>query len=179
MKRLLPHDWKPNWSATLVYIGCLDDVLLIEKLRGHGAGKVNVPGGKVERETPLKGAIREVREEVGLEVRDLQLHAKLRFHDFKTDYRVLGYVFVTQTFEGSPVATPEANPFWCGRSNIPFARMWEDDELWLPAVLAGQYVDADLLFENDILVNHVIRLSDLSMELASSENLRLNRVARS
>ncbi|MCY4658052.1 MAG: 8-oxo-dGTP diphosphatase [Gammaproteobacteria bacterium] len=159
----LPKDWKPKWAATLVYILRGDEVLLIDKLRGHGEGKVNVPGGKIESETPEEGAIREVKEEVGLVVEDLNLVAKLRFHDFETDYRVLGYVFTTSQFSGDPRTTDEANPFWCPRQKIPYERMWEDDRLWLPVVLAGQYSDADLLFENDVLVAHEIKISEFAL----------------
>lgn len=164
MKRTLPIDWQPNWCATLVYICREDKVLLIEKLRGHGAGKVNVPGGKVENESPIDGAIREVYEEVGLEVGDLRLAAKLRFHDFVTDYKVLGFVYVAGEFTGEPMKTQEADPFWSARVDIPYDRMWEDDELWLPVVLAGQFVDADLLFEDDSLVNHVIRINEHGLD---------------
>lgn len=164
MERMLPHDWQPKWCATLVYICRGDEILLIEKLRGHGAGKVNVPGGKVEDETPISGAIREVREEVGLTVKNPRLVAKLRFHDFNTDYRVIGYVYVAKEFDGTPVNTDEANPFWCKRAEIPYGRMWEDDELWLPVILAGQFVDADLLFEDDVLVNHIVRIDEHGLE---------------
>ena len=155
-----PRTWQPNWYATLVYILSGDRVLLIEKLRGHGSGKINVPGGKVEDESPEQGAIRETKEEVGLVVANLQLRAVIRFFDRKTDYRVVGFVYTTRTFSGTPISTPEANPFWCTRKKIPFDKMWEDDLLWLPPVLAGQYVHADLLFENDVLVHHDLEINE-------------------
>ena len=123
-----------------------------------------LPGGKVEDETPVAGAIREVHEEVGLTVKGPQLVAKLRFHDFVTDYRVLGFVYVACEFDGEAVSTDEAKPFWCKRTDIPYSHMWEDDELWLPVILAGQFVDADLLFEDDVLVNHVIRIDEHGLQ---------------
>ena len=47
--RLLPDDWSPKEIGTLVYVADGDRILLIEKLRGHGAGLINAPGGRLER----------------------------------------------------------------------------------------------------------------------------------
>ena len=46
--RLLPDDWSPKEIGTLVYVADGDRILLIEKLRGHGAGLINAPGGRLE-----------------------------------------------------------------------------------------------------------------------------------
>ena len=40
----IPRDWEPKERATLVYLARGDSVLLIRKLRGHGAGKSQRPG---------------------------------------------------------------------------------------------------------------------------------------
>ena len=51
--------------ATLMFIRDGHEVLLMRKLRGIGAGKINAPGGKIEPgETPLEAAIRETQEEL-------------------------------------------------------------------------------------------------------------------
>lgn len=158
---LIPENWQPQ-AGTLVYIerlGDADAVLLIRKKRGHGANKINAPGGRVERdETPLAGAKREVREEVGLRCRSLWAAALLRFHDRKNGYDMRGFVFRTSTFDGEPVETAEAAPFWCRWDALPLDDMWEDDRYWLPAIRAGRRVRADLVFENDRLVSRRVRL---------------------
>tara|TARA_B100000674_G_scaffold478036_1_gene474683 strand:- start:984 stop:1259 length:276 start_codon:yes stop_codon:yes gene_type:complete len=57
--------WTPDMRATLMFIRDGNEVLLMRKLRGIGAGKINAPGGKIEPgETPLEGAIRETQEEL-------------------------------------------------------------------------------------------------------------------
>ena len=57
--------WEPGMRATLMFIRVGDEVLLIEKQRGIGAGKINGPGGKIDPgETPLECAIRETQEEL-------------------------------------------------------------------------------------------------------------------
>ena len=66
MKRLSDIDWsawRARDPATLVFVFRGDEVLLINKKRGLGKGKVNGPGGKVDPgETALQAAIRELEE---------------------------------------------------------------------------------------------------------------------
>ena len=56
-----PVDWTPNMRANLVFLTRGEEVLLIHKKTGLGAGKINGPGGKLEPgESPLDAARREV-----------------------------------------------------------------------------------------------------------------------
>ena len=76
MNRLADIDWE-SWQAkdpaTLVFVFEEDRVLLIDKKRGLGKGKVNGPGGRVDPgETPEQAAIRECREELHIEVSNLE-----------------------------------------------------------------------------------------------------------
>ena len=151
-KSILPADWKPSRFATLIYLIRDDEVLLIEKLRGHGAGKVNAPGGHIEvGETPEECAIREAFEEVGIAVLNADVRATLKFHDTENGFNMLGYALTSTTFTGQPRTTPEAVPFWSKIEQIPFDRMWEDDQHWVPRVLAGECLDCEFVFANDVL----------------------------
>ena len=59
--------WIPTVKATLLFIWKGDQLLLIRKKRGLGAGKINAPGGKIDPgETPLQAAERELLEELGV-----------------------------------------------------------------------------------------------------------------
>lgn len=128
-------DWRPELVGTLLFVVAPPRVLLIEKKTGHGEGKVNAPGGKLEPgETPADCARRETFEEVGVRVERPRLAAKLKFVDTQGP-QWLGYAFVTEAFSGAPRETPEAKPFWCDLGALPFARMWPDDAIWLPYVL--------------------------------------------
>ena len=165
---IIPDDWTPRELGTLVFVerDCAPanahrrrEVLLIHKKRGHGAGKVNAPGGRVEPgETPHECAVREVREEVGLRCSDLEPAAQLRFHDTVNGFDMRGFVFLARTFEGNAVETPEAAPFWCAWEAIPYHEMWDDDRYWLPRLRARELVRGDFVFANDALVTHRIEL---------------------
>lgn len=151
-KSILPVDWRADRFATLIYLIRDDEVLLIEKLRGHGAGKVNAPGGHIEvGETPEECAIREAFEEVGITVLSAELCATLKFHDTENGFNMFGYALTSTTFAGEPQPTPEAVPFWSKIDQLPFDRMWEDDQHWVPRVLAGESLDCEFVFTNDIL----------------------------
>lgn len=154
---ILPSDWQPGRFATLAYLVRGDEVLLIEKLRGHGAGKVNAPGGHIEvGESPEECAIRETYEEVRMAVLEANVRATLRFHDTENGFNMLGYALVATRFTGEPQSTSEAVPFWSRIDAIPFERMWEDDRLWVPRILAGERLACEFIFANDVLQKHAI-----------------------
>ncbi len=125
-------------QATLCYIVKEGRVLLIHKLRGLGAGKINGPGGKVEPgESPLAAAVRETREETGVTPLNLQLRGELWFH-FSADRVVHCLIFLADELAGQPQATAEAIPEWFNLSRLPYDQMWEDDRYWLPLLLGNK-----------------------------------------
>ena len=153
----IPRDWEPTERATLVYLARGDSVLLIRKLRGHGEGKVNAPGGRIEAGESVEAcAIREVREEVGIRVQALAPRALLRYDDPTEGLAMAGYAFVSSDFRGSHARTAEADPFWCRIDEIPYDEMWENDRIWLPRVLKGERIRADFQFCQGRLVAHTV-----------------------
>ena len=128
-------NWRPDFIGTLVFLVCQSEILLIRKKTGHGKGQINVPGGKIEPgETAQQCAIREMREEVGIYVRDPDLCAEVRFVDLLGP-QWLGLAFLAQDYEGELRETLEALPFWCQLESIPYKEMWESDKYWFPKVL--------------------------------------------
>ena len=153
----ISSSWRPLERATLVYLVRGKSLLLIRKLRGHGAGKVNAPGGRVELGESVEAcAIREVAEEVGIRVNALALRALLRYDDPAEGFAMAGFAFVSSDFEGTHTRTEEADPFWCPIDEIPYDEMWENDRLWLPRVLRGECLRADFRFCRDRLVAQAV-----------------------
>ncbi len=129
-----------------------DQLLLIHKKRGLGAGKFNGPGGRIEAgETPLVAAIREVQEEIGVTSTEVLPAGELRFQ-FVDGHSIHGYVFTATGFIGEPCETPEAIPYWFSVNAIPYHNMWSDDRIWLPLVLAGQSFTASFLFDKELML---------------------------
>ena len=149
--------WQPEETGTLLFLIRRGEVLLIRKKRGHGAGRINGPGGKIDPgETALAAAVRETREETGVEVLDAELRGEFRFVELNGP-QWLGYVFLAGRYRGEPVQTPEADPFWCPLDALPFHEMWEDDRYWLPRLLAGERLRGDFLFDHGRLLAHRLR----------------------
>lgn len=149
-----PHD-----RAVLCFLRRDDHVLLIRKKRGLGSGKINGPGGKTESgERPLDAAIRETMEEVGLVPLDPIHYGTVRFA-FTDGYHLEVHIFVASHWRGTLVETEEADPFWVAETDIPFDQMWEDDKWWLPAVLAGDHVEAEMAFDGDEMITWDIRFA--------------------
>jgi 8-oxo-dGTP diphosphatase len=159
MKRLKDVDWAnwtPNDVATLCFVVRAGRILLIRKKRGLGAGKVNGPGGKLEAgETPLQCAVREVQEELGVTPLDLLSFGELRFQ-FADGYAIHVHAFRARDCEGEAVETEEAIPMWVDLGDIPYAEMWEDDELWLPMLIAGEHFTGRFLFDDDAMLDYTL-----------------------
>ena len=121
-------------------------LLLGVKKRGFGMGKINCAGGKVEPgETVREAAIRETFEEVGIRVKSCEKVGHVIFRDLyfkgapETD---IMHIFLSEDFEGEPTETDEIKPEWYPITNLPYSKMWGDDEHWMPEVLRGNKVDA-------------------------------------
>jgi 8-oxo-dGTP diphosphatase len=149
-------EWWPTDRATLLFVVEREPnrILLIEKKRGLGAGKVNGPGGRIDPgETPLECAVRELGEELGVGAEGVVEHGELRFH-FVDGYKLHCHVFRADRCVGEPIETDEAVPLWTPLDSIPFPRMWADDALWLPMLLAGQTFRGRFIFDGDRMVDH-------------------------
>jgi len=150
------ENWEPNMRATLVFVkrGC--EVLLIHKKRGLGAGKINGPGGKIELgETPLQAAVREVEEELKITPVDLEEMGTLHFQ-FVDGLAIHCVVYTAAGFRGTPEETDEAIPAWFEVDEIPYDRMWQDDQYWLPRMLGGERFSAYFDFDDELMLSKQI-----------------------
>jgi 8-oxo-dGTP diphosphatase len=150
------QQWQPRERATLCFIIRDNQVLLIRKKRGLGAGKINAPGGRLEiGETPNECAIRETQEEVGLTPIGVQECGQLHFQ-FADGYSLHCTVFTASDFCGELIETDEALPLWTAIDAIPYEEMWADDIHWLPGVLNGGTFRGYFHFDNEtMLTNNV------------------------
>ncbi len=156
-------DW-PNWTpkerATLLFIRRDRQVLLIHKKRGLGAGKINGPGGRLDPgETPIQAAVREVQEELLITPTGVREAGELRFQ-FVDGFSIHGYVFTATGYDGEPQETGEAIPVWCDIDRLPYERMWADDRVWMPLLLAGKKFAGRFLFDGDTMLGHEIAVTD-------------------
>ncbi|MEZ5330155.1 MAG: 8-oxo-dGTP diphosphatase [Verrucomicrobiales bacterium] len=150
--------WQPQIRATLLFIlrdapdNGAQEVLLIRKKRGIGAGKINGPGGKIDPgETPVQCAIRETQEELHVTALDPDERGRLRFQ-FTDGLSIHCVIFVATSYTGIATETDEAIPLWTPVDAIPYDEMWDDDREWLPDALRGRTVDGDFIFDGDRMI---------------------------
>ncbi|HET7630349.1 MAG TPA: 8-oxo-dGTP diphosphatase [Candidatus Saccharimonadales bacterium] len=148
--------------CTLIFLKKADQILLAEKKRGFGQGLLNGIGGKIEAgETIEQALLRETNEEITVTPMNYWKVAEHSFiQDADTDpWKIYMHVYLCDEWHGQPQETDEMAPEWFNIQDIPYARMWADDEFWLPQVLAGQRVYGEFTFdENDKLISHDVQV---------------------
>ncbi|NUU13657.1 8-oxo-dGTP diphosphatase [Curtobacterium pusillum] len=144
-------------AVVVVYLvrddGSGPQVLLGEKRRGLGTGRLVGPGGKREPgESAVETAVREVFEEVGLRIDAADLEARGTL-DYRFPYRPswsqVSDVFVCRRWQGTPSGSDELVPRWIPVDAVPYDAMWDDAGYWLPGVLRGGSVRARFSFAED------------------------------
>jgi len=125
-----------------------NQILLGMKKRGFGIGRWNGFGGKVEEgETIEQGAIRELKEEIGIDALNIKKVGILYF-SFQNDTKILEVnVFTVIDFTGEPIESEEMKPQWFSFDKIPFSQMWTDDIQWFPFLLNNKLFRGEFLFD--------------------------------
>lgn len=153
-------------NLTLCFIVRDDEVLLGKKKRGFGVGRFNGFGGKLENdETIHQGAVREIREEVGIIVEEQHLvdSGYIIFHfDDAPDASFRANIFTIKHWTGEEQETEEMLPKWFSHGSLPFDEMWEDDPHWVPQVLSGKKVSGSCSFTSFSNNGGKLRRVDLS-----------------
>jgi 8-oxo-dGTP diphosphatase len=159
------ENWQAEIPATLMFIVKDGQVLLIEKLTGIGEGKVNGPGGKIDPgESAEQAIIRECQEE--LHITPVNPVKMGELHFAMSDIPDIHcHVFIAEEFEGEPTATREANPMWTNITDIPYEKMWEDDQHWLPQMLDGQKFNGRFQFEAETILWQDVQFGEDSSKL--------------
>lgn len=129
-----------------------DQILLAEKKRGFGVGKINGVGGKVERgETIEQAMIRETQEEIGVTPTNFTKMATVTFDEWMNGERklIVTNVYIATDYIGKIIETDEMKPKWFNLNEIPYNEMFEDDEIWLPEILKGNKLTAKFVYDKD------------------------------
>lgn len=137
---------------TLLFLLKDGQILLAMKKRGFGAGKWNGAGGKIEPgETIEQALVRESQEEIGVTPVSWQKVAELDFIQDAEDnpWHMYIHAYVCHEWQGEPTESDEMRPQWFKFTDVPYDEMWEDDQYWLPQILAGQTVTGSFTFDAD------------------------------
>jgi len=126
-----------------------NQIMLFMKKRGFWEGKLNWPWWKPEwDETIEQTAIRETFEETGLDISKNIKGVWILHFEFidKPEWNQTVCLFLSQNIKEAPVETEEMKPYFFDLDKIPYDKMWEDDILWIPRILAWEE-DIEYKFE--------------------------------
>jgi len=114
-------DWNNPVPVSIVIIPHEDGIVLIERKRNPGKGKIALAGGFVdEDEDPEEAAVREAMEEVGLTI---EISRLLMTYTSKSVNQHIN-VFVAKPVSAIPVAGDDAErAFVCPVADIPFDQL--------------------------------------------------------
>jgi len=122
--------------ATLCYVRRDGKTLMVHRIKkpkDMHQGKWNGLGGKLDPgETPEECAAREIYEESGLKVLDLQLKGLLTFPGFANDEDWYAFVFVATEFTGELIDSPEGTLAWVEDEHLLELNLWAGDRIFLP-----------------------------------------------
>jgi 8-oxo-dGTP diphosphatase len=91
---------------TICFLKKGDQILLLNRDFAEWMGAWNGVGGKIEKnETPLAGALREIKEETGIILQDITFKGKITWTDGTTDYGCM-YAFIAELPESYHYVTP-------------------------------------------------------------------------
>lgn len=138
-------------QATVLFVfNPAGQILLAMKKRGFGEGKWNGAGGKVEDgESVIEAAIRELREETCISITPENIEARGVLHCFFPGWERDLYIFVTHGYTGEFEETEEMKPAWFSIDKIPYETMWEGDVYWLPKIIDGEKIEAEVHFDKE------------------------------
>ena len=151
------HHMKKTLPQTVVCYIKKDNCYLLlfrnKKKNDYNEGKWIGVGGHLEKgETKDQAAIREIKEETGLDVHSLSCAGEVLF--INNDYEETMYVYEITDFSGKLIECNEGELKWIPIKDIYNYPMWEGDKAFLPKVINHEpYFKMKLTYRQNELIS--------------------------
>ena len=128
----------------------ITEICLAMKKRGLGVDKWNGAGGKPkEGESFEDCAIRETKEEIGVDIKDFYQVSEMYFKtNNSTEWNEHVKAYFCEKWIGEVAESEEMNPKWFKVSDIPYSNMWPEAVTWLPKALEGKIQECRFVYDD-------------------------------
>lgn len=147
--------------ATLCYLRKNNQTLMLHRVKKENdmhKGKWNGLGGKLESgESPEECAVREVKEESGLDVRNPRLKGVLTFPAFSKNEDWYVFLFVIHDFAGALIEdSAEGNLEWIDDDKLFDLPLWEGDKIFLKWLHQDSFFSAKFVYKDKRLLDYSV-----------------------
>ena len=129
----------------------------VKKENDYHHGKWNGLGGKFEPgESPEECAIREVKEESGLNVKSIKMKGFVTFPLFDgiEDWYVL--LFVIDDYDCRQIDSNEGNLKWIPNDKLTKINLWEGDKIFIPWLFGEKFFSAKFIYGDGKYISHTV-----------------------
>lgn len=147
--------------ATLCYLRKNNQTLMLHRVKKENdmhKGKWNGLGGKLESgESPEECAVREVKEESGLDVRNPRFKGVLTFPAFSKNEDWYVFLFVIHDFAGALIEdSAEGNLEWIDDDKLFDLPLWEGDKIFLKWLHQDSFFSAKFVYKDKRLLDYSV-----------------------
>jgi len=146
--------------ATLCYIRDNNRTLMLHRIKKQNdmhEGKWNGLGGKfLPGETPEECAIREIKEESGLDVTDPRLNGVISFPMFDGANDWFVFILTIDKFSGQLIESNEGDLEWIDNDKLFDLPLWDGDKIFIKWLDNKPFFSAKFVYENGRLLNYTV-----------------------
>lgn len=136
--------------TTLVYALREGSVLMMYRHKEPNFGKWVAPGGKIElHESPAECAIREFKEETGLDAGRPELRVIATETSPLPDWQWLMFIYLVRDFTGDVTGCDEGELAWVSIEEVANLPIPQADAVFFPHVVNGSHGPIAMKFEYD------------------------------
>jgi 8-oxo-dGTP diphosphatase len=123
---------------------------------GLGDQLISGIGGKVgdnpglEKESYSEAIVREIKEETGVTITKFHECGEITFlFPAKPKWDQFVKIYIIEDWQGEPIEAEKIQPISFAINDLPFTKMWADNQYWVPKVLNGEHITATILYNDD------------------------------